>query len=150
MQIKNNNFPLISVVMTAYNSEKYISDTIESILNQTYKNFEFIIIDDASIDNTWKIISKYAKKDIRIRAFQNKSNQKVSYSSNKGIKKSRGKYIARIDSDDWAYPYRLKLQYDFMEKHPEVGISGGIMEICDEKLQPVVLRKYSLTDQIAG
>lgn len=154
--VKESNFnknsgkiqlPLISVVMAAYNTEKYIAQAIESILNQTFKEFEFIIIDDASTDNTWKIISKFADQDKRIRAFQNKTNQKVSYSSNKGIGKARGKYIARIDSDDWSYPYRLKLQFDFMEKNPDVGISGGIMEICDTRLRPIVQRRYDSTDK---
>lgn len=143
----NNPPPLISVVMAAYNTDKYIEEAIKSILNQTFKEFEFIIIDDASTDNTWKIISKFAKKDKRIRAFQNKNNLKVSYSLNRGIKEAKGKYIARIDADDWSYPYRLKLQFDFMEMNPEIGISGGIMEICNENLKPIVQRKYSLTDK---
>lgn len=139
--------PLISVLMASYNAENYITEAIESIFNQTLKNFEFIIIDDASTDKTWEIIQKYAKKDKRIRPYRNKTNLKLSNTLNKGIMKARGKYIARMDADDWSYPYRLELQYEFMEKNPDFGISGGAMEICDEYLVKTAKRKYELFDR---
>ncbi|NMB83850.1 glycosyltransferase family 2 protein [Candidatus Roizmanbacteria bacterium] len=134
--------PLVSVLMPAYNAELYIGEAIESILNQTFKDFEFIIVDDASTDKTWETINKYAKKDKRIRAYQNKKNLKISLTLNKGIKATKGKYIARMDADDWSYPYRLNKQVDFMENNPEVVICGGTMNICDSRLRILAKREY--------
>ncbi len=139
--------PLISVLMPAYNAEKYIGQAIESILKQTFKDFKFIILDDASTDNTWNIIQKYAKKDKRIITLKNKKNLKICKTLNKGIRIAKGKYIARMDADDWSYPYRLKKQYEFMEKNPDVVISGGTMEICNEKLKIVAKREYKTEDK---
>lgn len=141
-----HNQPLVSVIMPAYNVEKYISQAIESILNQTYKNFEFIIVDDASTDNTWKIIQKYKKKDKRIIIIQNKINVNVSQSLNTAIKITKGKYIARMDADDWSYPYRLEKQVKFMEKNPKVVISGGTMLVCDKNLKLIYKRSYPLNN----
>lgn len=140
------NNPKISVLMPAYNTEKYIAEAIESILNQTFKDFEFIIIDDCSIDRTWEIIQEYASKDDRIVALRNKKNLKLSGTLNKGIKIARGDYIARMDADDISFPNRLEKQLDFMEKHPEIGISGATMEIINEASSIIGKRKYHLTD----
>jgi glycosyltransferase involved in cell wall biosynthesis len=133
--------------MPAYNAEKYIGEAIESILNQTYKNFEFIIIDDASTDDTLKIINKYARRDKRIVVIKNKTNLMISKSLNKGIKRAKGKYIVRFDADDWSFPYRIEKQVDFMESNPNVVISGGAMMVCNENLDPVSIRKYPAGDQ---
>ncbi len=138
--------PKVSVLMPAYNAEKYIGEAIESILNQTFKDFEFIIIDDCSTDNTWGIIQKYAEKDNRIVILRNEKNSKIPKTLNRGLSISRGKYIARVDADDWSYPYRLDKQINFMESHPEVGVSGGNMEVCDETMNKIGLRRYNLDD----
>src|SRR5438270_280343 len=114
------NIPKISVIMPAYNAQKYISQAIESILNQTFKDFELIIIDDASQDNTAKIIGDFARKDNRIIYLRNKENLKLSKALNLGIKKAQGKYIARMDADDISLPDRLDKQFSFMEKHQEI------------------------------
>lgn len=139
--------PKISVLMPAYNSEKYIGVAIESILNQTFSDFEFIIIDDCSKDKTWNIITTYAAKDDRIIPLRNEINMREAKTLNRGIGIARGKYIARIDNDDWSYPDRLKKQYNFMEEHSDVGISGGTINICDGNLQPKSQRKYALSDK---
>lgn len=136
--------PKISVVMPVYNASLYLEVAIKSILSQTFSDFEFIIVDDASTDNTWSIIQKYAENDKRIHAVQNSRNLKISKSLNKGINLARGKYIARMDADDWSYPYRLQEQYDFMESNPELVLSGGEMTVCDNKLTPKGTRKYPL------
>lgn len=137
---------LVSVVMPAYNSEKYISEAIESVLNQTFKDFEFIIIDDGSTDKTWEIIQEYAKKDERIIAFKNEKNLNNYATRNKGIKISKGKYIVWQDSDDISFPERLQKQVDFMEKNIEVGICGSYMQVfTDEK--DLNIRKYSIDDK---
>lgn len=138
--------PKVSVLMPAYNVEKYIAEAIESILNQTFTDFEFIIIDDCSTDKTWEIIQKYAKKDKRIIAIKNEENLKLSTTLNKGIDICKGEYIARMDSDDWSYPDRLQKQYDAISKDPNIGILGGAMEVCDEKLKIINIRKYNLSD----
>lgn len=142
-----NNQPLISVLMTAYNAEAYIDLAIQSILNQTYKNYEFIIIEDCSKDKTWEIIQKYAKKDKRIITEKNKKNLKAGGSSNKGIKMCKGKYIVRMDADDWSYPDRIENQVKFMEEHPKVVVSGGTLIVCDENLKPLGARFYKRTNE---
>lgn len=108
--------PKISVVMPAYNAEKYIAEAIESILNQTYKNFEFIIVDDCSSDRTPEIIKRYAKKDKRIRYFRNKKRLGCTCSLNVGLRKSKGEYIARMDSDDISLPKRFIEQLKLISK----------------------------------
>lgn len=122
--------PLISVIMPAYNGEKYIGESIESILNQTYRNFEFIIIDDKSSDDTLHIIQKY--KDIRIRLYKNSCNKGIAYSTNFGIDNSQGKYIALLDDDDLALKRRLEWQVDFMESHGDIDILGGRSAMIDK------------------
>lgn len=102
------NDPLVSVIMPALNVERYVSDAIESILNQTYKNFEFIIIDDNSTDQTLNIIKDYRKQDSRIVVTRNEENLGVTKSLNKGVKLAKGKYIIRMDADDWSYPERFE------------------------------------------
>jgi glycosyltransferase involved in cell wall biosynthesis len=115
--------PMISVVMTAYNEEKYIAEAIDSILNQTYPDFEFIIVNDGSTDRTEEIILSY--KDPRIVYIKNTQNLKLIASLNKGLDAAKGKYVARMDSDDISMPDRFEKQVQFMENHPEIGISGA-------------------------
>lgn len=132
--------------MPAYNASKYIGQAIESILSQTFRDFELIIVDDTSTDDTFEIIQKYGGADKRIVVLKNVSNMKLANTLNAGIKICRGKYIARMDADDWSFPDRLCRQFNFMENNPDMAISGGAMEICDEKLQPVSRREYILED----
>lgn len=132
--------------MPAFNAEKYVAEAIESILDQTFRNFEFIIIDDCSTDNTGKIIDEYAHRDSRIIAIHNEKNLKISRTLNKGLAIANGKYVARMDADDWSYPDRLQKQIAFMEENPEVGVSGGAVDICDEKMRITGQRKYNLAD----
>jgi len=145
MENKSNN-PFVSVIMSAYNAEKYVRQAIESVLNQTYKKFEFIIVDDASTDLTPHILKDFKKKDRRIILIQSKNNSGLTKSLNKALKKARGKYIIRIDADDWAYPQRFGLQVNLMEDHPDVVVSGSHIEICDKNLKTKYIRKYRLDD----
>jgi len=142
--MQRQNKPFVSVLMTAYNAEKYIGLAIESILNQTYKNFEFVIVEDCSTDKTWDIIQKYARKDKRIITIKNDVNLNAGGSSNKGLKLCKGKYIIRMDADDWSYPDRIEKQVIFMETHHDIVCSGGTLLNCDEYLQPYGVRKYAL------
>lgn len=118
---------LISVVMSVYNEEKFVGEAVESILNQSYRNFEFIIIDDASTDRSVSVIEKYT--DSRIRLIKNSENHGLTKNLNKGIQLSKGKYILRMDADDIAFPNRFALQVKYMEEHPEVVLSGGFMKV---------------------
>ena len=133
--------------MTAYNAEKYIGLAIESILNQTYSNFEFIIIEDCSKDKTWEIIQKYSKKDTRIIALRNEKNLNAGGSSNKGLQICKGKYIVRMDADDWSFPERLQKQVTFMEKNYDIVCSGGTLIVCDENLKQIGMRQYPTSNE---
>lgn len=121
MSWENKNI-LVSVVMPNYNSEKYISEAIQSVLDQNFSNFEFIIIDDCSSDQSWNIIQKYAKKDNRILAKRNEKNLKVSKTLNEWINLSKWKYIAIMHSDDICDKNRLGEQYNFLEKNRNIWV----------------------------
>ncbi|PSF36748.1 glycosyltransferase family 2 protein [Aphanothece hegewaldii CCALA 016] len=123
--------PEITILMSVYNEEEYLQKAINSILNQTFTNFEFIIIDDGSIDDSLKDIRSFS--DTRIKVISNKKNLGLADSLNKGITLATGKYIARMDADDIAHSNRLAIQFNFLEKHPEVGILGSFCQLFDDK-----------------
>ena len=123
----------ISVVMPAYNAEKYISEAIESILNQTYVDFEFIIINDGSTDKTKEIIHSY--NDPRIVYLENENNLGIVITLNKGLDFASGKYIARMDSDDIAVTNRLEKQIAYMEKNKDVGLLGTGIHLFGEGIE---------------
>ena len=118
------NLPKLSVIMPVYNAERYLAAAIDSILNQTYTDFEFIIIDDCSTDKSYLILQKYQAKDKRIKLFRNAENYKQAYSRNLGIEQAVGSYIVFMDADDISLPERFTKQLNFMLLHPEVDISG--------------------------
>lgn len=115
---------IISVIMSVYNDEKYLNNSIESILNQSFINYEFIIINDGSTDKSLEIIQKYQNIDSRIILLNNGKNLGLPESLNKGIQLAKGKYIARMDADDISLPLRLEYQYKFLEDNKNIGIVG--------------------------
>ena len=117
--------PKVSVIMSVYNSDKFLSESIESILNQTFRDFEFIIINDCSTDKSLDIIKKYSKNDNRIVLIENENNIGLTKSLNKGVKIAKGNYIARIDADDTALNNRFEVQYNFLEKNKNIFLVGG-------------------------
>lgn len=128
------NQPLISVILPVYNGEKFLKAAIDSVLQQTYTNFEFIIINDGSKDNSEKICTSYTDSRIRYYSFDNSGLAKTL---NKGIELAQGDFIARQDQDDISLPQRLELQMKFMEKNPDVillGTSGIIINEIDAKI----------------
>lgn len=145
MKNPNSNL-LVSVIMPVYNAKHFIKPAVESILNQTYPEFEFIIVDDASTDSTSKILKDFKRKDKRITLIQNKTNLGVTKSLNEAVVKASGKYIIRTDGDDWSYPDRFELQVKLMEKNPQVVVSGSYVEVCNSKLKTKYIRKYHLSD----
>lgn len=129
------NNPKITVLMPVYNGEQFIRESISSILNQSFSDFELLIVNDGSTDNTLNIISSIDDK--RIRIINNKINLKTAAALSIGIKESVGEYIARMDCDDISTKDRLQKQYEFMEKHPKVGICGSWLQIFGDKKEEV-------------
>jgi len=122
--------PLVSVVMPVFNTAAYLDEAINSILKQTFPEFELIIINDGSTDDSLIIIKLWEKKDPRIRLVEQK-NKGRSYSRNKGLELAVSDYIVMMDSDDVAMPDRLRVCYDYLQKHPEVvAVSGQYEKIC--------------------
>ena len=124
-----NSNPMISLVMPVYNGEKFLKEAIDSILNQTYKDFEFLIVYDESTDGTLSIIQKFQEQDTRV-VLINGDKEGISGALNKGIKKSRGKYIARLDADDISLPTRFEKQINHMEIF-KLDICGGHSLLID-------------------
>lgn len=121
-----NNVPLVSVLMTAYNREKYIIESINSVLASSYENFELIIVDDRSSDKTFNIANSYAQKDSRVKVHINEKNLGDYANRNKAASYAKGKYLKYVDSDDMIYPWGLEVLVSMMEKFPNAGWG-----ICD-------------------
>jgi glycosyltransferase involved in cell wall biosynthesis len=148
--------PRISILMSVYNSPTFLSDAINSILSQTFEDFEFLIIDDGSNDQTSKILG--VQNDKRIRIITNHHNIGLTHSLNKLLKLAQGEYIARMDADDISLPRRLEYQVDFLDKHPDTGLVGcnyyeidendNVIKDCKPPSENLVL-KWSLLFQNA-
>lgn len=119
----------ISVIMSVYNCAGFVGEAIESILNQTFGDFEFIIVEDCSTDDTKEIVHGYAEKDRRIVIIENRIHLGIAASVNLGLDVAGGEFIARMDGDDVSVPDRFEKQIRFMDKHPEVTVCGGWHEL---------------------
>lgn len=139
--------PRASVVLPAYNSARYLRSAIESILGQTFTDFELIVVDDCSKDDTWAIVEEYAGRDPRVIALRNDKNLNLANALNRAIGVARGEYIVRMDHDDIAMPQRVERQVAFLDRNPNVGIVGSTMGIMDEQERALGLRRYNLTDE---
>ena len=154
--------PSISVIMPIHNGEKYLAEAIESILNQTLKDFEFIIINDGSKDATSSIVERYQKRDQRIIFIDESENKKLAFRRNQGIELAQGKYIAYMDGDDISLPHRLETQLAFMEANPSVaycssrsrlfGLNSGIRYDPEENaaIRLAMFYKFPLTRRICN
>ena len=131
----NGEENLVSIIMPAYNSEAFINETIDSIKNQTYKNWELIIVDDCSTDNTIKIIKDYQKEDSRIQLFEQEKNMGTAIARNVAVEKANGQYLAFIDSDDLWKKEKLTAQLSFMEENNYRFTSTSYEEV-DEQGNP--------------
>jgi hypothetical protein len=143
--LDNMPLPAVSVVLSIYNCEQYIRQAVDSILNQTYRNFEFIVINDGSTDNTAKLLSAYDGTDWRLRVYH-QHNCGLVEALNRGCGLARGEYLARMDADDIAMPDRLITQVEFMENHPDIGLLGGAVEIVDSAGRPLRISANPKTD----
>lgn len=122
--------PKVSVIMPIYNAEKYVKETIDGILNQTFEDFELLLINDHPTDKTMEIVKDI--KDSRIRIIENERNRGIAYSRNRGLEEARGQYIALMDDDDLTDRERLKLEVDFLDSHLDIGVIGGSSVNIDE------------------
>ncbi len=136
--------PAVSVIMPVYNGAKYLREAVDSILRQSFRDFEFIIVDDGSTDSTWAILQSYDGPSVVL--LHNEENIGLPRSLNKGLAVARGNYIARIDADDTAEPNRLERQLAFLQHHPEVGLLGTASRVLYEDLGYERLRRPPLTN----
>lgn len=130
--------------MSVYDGERFLREAIESILNQTYRDFEFLIINDGSTDSSREIILSY--KDPRIRLIDNEQNIGLTRSLNKGIKLANGKYIARMDADDFSMPERLEKEIAFLETRPDYAVVGTFLKVMNEKSQVIYTIEKPIED----
>lgn len=138
------HLPELSVVMSVYNGQRYLEESITSILRQSFSDFEFIIINDGSTDNSGKLIEQFALKDHRIRTMH-QDNSGLIKSLNRGISMARGSYIARQDQDDVSLPNRFEKQLSFLKSHPDIVLCGTwFLEVNEESGSKV--RKYPVDD----
>jgi glycosyltransferase involved in cell wall biosynthesis len=120
--------PEVSVLMAVYNERPYLEEALRSILDQTFKDFEFIIINDGSTDGSKEVLERFADADDRIQLVHQPINQGLIYSLNRGLDLARGRYIARMDADDISHPKRLERQVDFLHANSRIGIVGSRIE----------------------
>lgn len=125
--------PKISVIMSVLNGEKYISEAIDSIVSQTCGDFEFIVVDDGSTDQTWQILQSYANRDFRLVTIKMNENVGTSLALNKALEVAKGCYIARQDADDVSLPERLTKLSNFLNEHPAVGLVGSQANMVDSQ-----------------
>lgn len=128
----SRNEALVSIVMPAYNCEKYVVEAINSVLAQTYKNWELLVLDDGSKDNTSQIIEGFSQKDYRIKALPNEKNMGVSATRNRGIELASGDWIAFLDSDDMWEPVKLEKQFEVAEKEAAEFLFTGSSYINED------------------
>lgn len=125
--------PLVSIIMCTYNRARYLPEAIQSVLDQEFKDWELIILDDTSIDNTEEVVKSYSSADSRIKYIKNDTNLGIAKNRNKGLAEALGKYIAVLDSDDlWSLGDKLSQQVSFLESHPDYGIIGTFVTMISE------------------
>jgi len=130
--------PLVSVIMPVYNGETYLAEAIESILTQTFADFEFVIVDDGSTDGSAAIIQDYGKSDERIRILRHRKNRGKAVARNSGIAAAEGEFIASMDCDDVSLPERIRKQLEFLQLNPQIGMVGVCGQVMNHDLTRVL------------
>ncbi len=138
--MENPKKPLVSVLMTTYNREKYLAQAIESVLASTYESFELLVVDDQSKDNSLEIVRRYVAKDSRVQLIVNEKNLGDYPNRNKAAQLAKGKYLKYVDADDAIYPRGLEVLVDGMEKFPEAGFGLSSLPQDSEQMYPFVLK----------
>jgi len=136
--------PTVSVVMPVYNGERFLAAALASICGQTYRDFEFLVIDDGSTDTTPLILADAARRDSRIRIITQPANAGVVAARNAGLQQAQGRFIAVMDSDDVAVPERLARQASHFEAHPDVAVLGGAVQLIDQDSVAGRIKAYPL------
>jgi GT2 family glycosyltransferase len=136
----------LTVLLPVYNGETYLGKAIDSVLSQSYRDFEFLILDDGSQDRTPAILADYARRDGRVRVLRHE-NRGVGYTLNRGLHEARGALIALIGADDIALPSRLARQIEFLESHPDHVLVGGYLRIIDSDDRTIGMRRYPTADR---
>ena len=139
--VNEKHMPLVSVVMPVFNGEKHLAEAIESILAQTFADFELVIVDDGSQDKSAEIIRSYVERDERIHLVQIAENGGEAAARNRGLAAAKGFYVAGMDCDDISLPERLWKQVKFMEDHPDIGAVGVHSRVVSEDLKPIYIRE---------
>ncbi len=137
---------LVSVLMPTYNVDKFVKEAVESILYQTWENFELIIVDDCSTDNTFTILKTLANKDRRIKLYRNSKNSKICKTLNKALTHAKGEYIARMDGDDISMPNRLEIMVKYLENNKDIALTGSFAITIDENNKELSKKQYPITD----
>lgn len=137
--------PAVSVLMPVYNAEAYLSKALESIINQSLRDIEIILVDDGSSDHSAEIIDRYAREDARIRVVRHSKNQGIVTALNNGLMACHGTFIARMDADDISEPFRLEKQLEVMHANPDIGVLGSAVSYIDENGTPLgIIRPCAL------
>lgn len=139
-----NSKPLASIVIPVHNGEKYIKESIDSCLNQTYENIEIIVVNDSSTDSTLEILKEYGEK---INVISVEKQNGLGNVLNIGIRESNGKYIVRMDADDVMYPTRIEKQIEYMESNPSCVAVGGQIDIINAESEITSHREYAVEDK---
>lgn len=149
--LKSDSTSLISIGIPFYNAQQYLGYAIESVLSQKYENWELILVDDGSIDNSLAIANMYAEEDSRIRVISDGMNKKLPYRLNQLIKESTGDFIARMDADDIMHPERLEKQLSFLETNKSYDlVSTGLVSIDNDNIVKGYRRVESLYDNFSN
>ena len=136
--------PVVSVVMTVYNTERYVAEAVDSILNQSFRDFEFVIVDDGSSDGSPRLLADRVARDPRVRLVS-RPNTGIVRAANEGMGLARGRYIARMDSDDVSLPRRLETQVAYLDAHPDCVLVGSRVTVVDPYGSPVLDSVQKLT-----
>jgi glycosyltransferase involved in cell wall biosynthesis len=135
--------PRVSVLMPVFNGEAFLRQSVDSILAQTFRDFELIVVDDGSSDESYSLLAEYAQLDERVKLIRNDINIGIAGTLNNGLRECRGEYIARMDADDVSLPQRLEKQLAFMDRSPDVGLCGALFRLCGAAEQ---VSKYPSSD----
>lgn len=138
--------PKVSIVMSVYQGQPYLEEAVGSVLRQTWADFEFIIVDDGSTDETDRMLKTYAARDRRIVLVRNDTNAGLTKSLNRALPLARGTYVARQDADDISMPRRIETQVEFLDSHPHVGLLGSAYQVINVKGEPIASYVHPPTD----
>lgn len=144
-KVKHHPRPKVSVVIPVFNASDTLPSSVESILKQSYTDFELILIDDGSSDDSWALITEYSRIDPRVIALQNEVNLGISRTRNKGLSFARGEFLMWQDADDISLPDRMEKQCEYLDHHPREGMVGGSLEVFSNQTVRGI-RRYPTED----